>query len=190
VKSLVSAYNDVLSFVNDQSAQAANGTTGTIAHEALVSQARSTLRSILSGAYGSPTDTYTHLAEVGIGFNQSGQLTLTTATLSSALSTNRASVIKLFAGTGTSSAGFTNGAFGTVQAALDDFTKSGGFVSSAQSLLTAQGARLDTQIADMQARLAVQRTTLQQEYTAADEAMTQLKSQSGTLSNSSSLTTN
>jgi flagellar hook-associated protein 2 len=183
VKSFVTAYNDVLSFINDQSTQAANGTTGTIAHESLVAQARSTLRSVLSGVYGSGT--FTHLAEVGIGFNQSGQLTLTTATLSSALSQDRAGVVALFAGTSTGSSGFTNGAFGSVQAALDEFTRAGGFVSSAQNLLTAQGARLDTQIADMQARLAVQRATLQQQYTAADEAMTQLKSQSGTLSNSS-----
>jgi flagellar hook-associated protein 2 len=184
VKTFVSAYNDVLAFINDQSTQASNGTTGTIAHEALVSQARSTLRSVLSGTYGSGT--FTHLAEVGIGFNQSGQLTLTPATLSAALAQDRGGVLSLFTGNATTTSGFTNGAFGAVQAALDDFTKAGGFVSSAQSLLTAQGARLDNQIADMQARLAVQRTTLQQQYTAADEAMSQLKSQSGSLSSSSS----
>jgi hypothetical protein len=34
----------------------------------------------------------------------------------------------------------------------------------------------------MQARLAVERAALQQEYTAADQAMTDLKSQSGNLS--------
>ena len=90
-------------------------------------------------------------------------------------------MVALFTGTGTNSNGFTNGAFGSVQAALDEFTRTGGFVAAAQTQLTAQGTRLDTQIADMQARLAVQRAALQQQFTAADQAMTQLKSQSGTL---------
>ena len=45
--------------------------------------------------------------------------------------------------------------------------------------------QVDKQIADMQDRLAVQRISLQQEFTAADQAMTQLKSQSGTLSSMS-----
>ncbi len=79
------------------------------------------MRSALGGTYGSGT--FSHLAEVGIGFNQTGQLTLDTTALSSALSQDRASVVSLFAGTSTDSNGFTNGAFGTVQAALDEFTQ-------------------------------------------------------------------
>ena len=120
---------------------------------------RASLRSAFSGTYGSGT--FSHLAEVGIGFNQVGQLTLTTAALSSALSQDRTKVAALFAGTATNSNGFSNGAFGTIQSALDEFTRAGGFVSAAQVQLTAQGNRLDTQISDMQARLAVQRTALQ-----------------------------
>jgi flagellar hook-associated protein 2 len=181
VKSFVSAYNDLMAFISDQKTQAANGTAGTIAHEALVQQARSTLRSAITGAYGSGT--FTHLAEVGIGFNQTGQLTLDTSALSSALTQDRASVAKLFAGTSTiGTTTFTDGAFGTLQSAIDAFTQTGGLISGAQLQLTSQGTRLDTQIADMQARLAVERAALQQEYTAADQAMTDLKSQSGNLS--------
>jgi flagellar capping protein FliD len=69
-----------------------------------------------------------------------------------------------------------------MQGALHAFTQAGGFVASAQTLLKTQSARLDTLIFDMQSRLAVQRAALQREYAAADQAMTQLKSQSGTLS--------
>jgi len=187
VKTFVSAYNDLMKFVSDQSTAAANGEPGTLAHEALLRQARGALRSALGGSYGSST--FAHLAEIGIGFNQTGLLTLTTAALSSALSQDRASVVALFSGTATNSDGFTNGAFGTVQSAIDEFTRAGGFVASAQSQLTAQGSRLDTQIGDMQGRLAVQRAALQQQYIAADQAMTQLKSQSGTLSSMSTTQT-
>lgn len=178
VQSFVSAYNDLMTFISAQSEAAANGETGTLAHESLVREARSAMRTALGASYGSGT--FTRLAEVGIGFNQIGQLTLTQATLTSALAEDRASVVDLFAGTATVG-GFTNGAFGTLQGALDVFTQTGGLISAAQIQLNAQGARLDTQISEMQARLAVQRAALQAEYTAADQAMSSLKSQSGTL---------
>jgi flagellar hook-associated protein 2 len=179
VQTLVSAYNNVMKFFQSQSTSAAQGQKGTLAHEAIVQQVRSTLRSALGGTYGSGT--FTHLAEVGLGFDQLGSLTLDKTALASALTQSRSSVATLFAGT-TTTGGFTNGAFGTMQGAIHAFTQAGGFVASAQTLLKTQSARIDTLIFDMQARLAIQRATLQREYAAADQAMTQLKSQSGTLS--------
>lgn len=179
VQTLASAYNNLTKFIQSQSTAAAGGQTGTLAHEAILQQARSTLRSALGGTYGSGT--FTHLAEVGLGFDQLGSLTLDKTALTSALTQSRSSVVSLFAGTGTTG-GFTNGAFGTMQGAIHAFTQAGGFVSSAQTLLKTQSSRLDTLIFDMQDRLALQRAALQREYAAADQAMTQLKSQSGTLS--------
>ena len=184
VQTLASAYNNLIKFIQSQSTAAALGQKGTLAHEAIIQQVRSTLRSVLGGTYGSGT--FTRLAEVGLGFDQAGSLTLDKAALTSALAQSRSSVVTLFAGTATTG-GFTNGAFGTLQGAIHAFTQAGGFVSSAQTLLRAQSSRLDTLIFDMQDRLAVQRAALQREYTAADQAMTQLKSQSGILS---SLSTN
>jgi len=183
VKSFVSAYNDLMAFISNQTQAAAAGQTGTLAHESLVRTARNALRTAIGTSYGSGT--FTRLAEVGIGFNRTGQLTLTAATLTNALSQDRAGVVTLFAGTGTNGA-FTNGAFGTLQGAMDAFTQTGGLISEAQLQLNAQGTRLDTQIADMQARLVVQRAALQAEYTAADLAMTSLKAQSGSLASMSS----
>ena len=183
VKSFVSAYNDLIAFISDQSKAAASGQTGTLAHEALVREARIALRSAIGGTYGSGTSS--HLAEVGVGFNHTGQLTLNSADLASALQHDRSSVVTLFTGTATTGA-FTNGAFGTLQGAIDSFTQAGGLISSAQTQLTAQSARLTNQINDLQARLAIQRATLQQQFSAADAAMTTLKSQSGTLAGLSS----
>lgn len=183
VQSFVSAYNGLMSFVTSQSAAAANGQTGTLAHESLLRQARIALRTTIGGTYGSGT--FTHLAEVGIGFDQTGGLTLDKTLLAGALQQDRASVLTLFTGTSTTG-GFTNGAFGSIQQALDAFTQAGGFVASVQTQLQTQISRLTAQVNDMTDRLAVQRATLQQEYAAADLAMTTLKSQSGSLASMSS----
>ena len=183
VKSFVSAYNDLMKFISDQSTAAAGGQAGTLAHETLVQSVRSALRSTIGGAYGAGS--FSKLAEVGIGFNRTGQLIFNSTDLTSALQQDRSSVTKLFAGTSTTGA-FTNGAFGTLQGAMDAFTQAGGLISSAQIQLTAQTTRLARQISEMQDRLAVQRAALQLEYTAADQAMTTLKAQSGILSSVSS----
>jgi len=183
-QTLVSAYNNLTKFIQSQNTSAAQGQQGTLAHEAILRQARDTLRSVFNGTYG--TGTFTHLAEVGFGFDRAGSLTLDKTALTTALTQSRSSVVTLFAGNATTAAGFTNGAFGTMQSGIHDFTQAGGFVSSAQILLQAQSTRLSGLINTMQDRLAVQRATLQREYTAADLAMTQLKSQSAGLSSLSS----
>jgi flagellar hook-associated protein 2 len=185
IQTLASAYNELVAYIQSQKTAAANGQTGTLANEAILGEARNALRSALGGTYG--TGAFTHLAEVGIGFDQTGKLTLDQTALTTALTRDRASVVTLFAGTGTDETGlFTNGAFGGLQKAIDAFTQTGGFVSSAQTLITSQQSRLAQRIADMQARLAVESTRLQQEYTAADQAMATLKAQSATLASVSS----
>ncbi|MGC4086028.1 MAG: flagellar filament capping protein FliD [Vicinamibacterales bacterium] len=62
-----------------------------------------------------------------------------------------------------------------------------GMISQAQSRLNKQISGLDTQMANLQARLDLQRAALVKEYTAADQAMSLLKNQSGALSSFSSL---
>ena len=88
-------------------------------------------------------------------------------------------MVTLFTGTSIDGA-FTNGAFGSVQR-QSDYTQAGGFVGTAQTQLQTSISNLTTQMNDLQARLIVQRNALQQEFTAAEIAMTQLKSQSGNL---------
>jgi flagellar capping protein FliD len=65
---------------------------------------------------------------------------------------------------------------------LDEYTDAGGFLPDAQSRLTDQLSRVGRQIDDMSARLAIRRAALQQEFTAADQAMAQLNSQKTSLS--------
>lgn len=172
VRTFITAYNDIVTFATDQATAAGKGTTGTLGRDALLRSLRAALRSTLSGAHG--TGAFTRLAEAGIGFTRTGELTLDRATFDGALASNASGVQALFAAPGT-------GVFGTVETLLRDYTRAGGLVPDARTRISDELSRLGRRIDDLQARLAVRRAALQREYTAADAAMTRLSSQSGAL---------
>jgi flagellar hook-associated protein 2 len=173
VTDFVSAYNNVVKFMNDQRASAANGDTTSIGREPLLAQLRNSLRTELLGPHGSGA--LTRLSEAGVEFTRTGTLALNSARFDDAVATDGAGVQALFADTG--------GAFPAVTALLDAYSKGTGFIPSMKDRLNQQVAAMDSQISAMQDRLALQRQAMQQEFTAADQAMSQLKSQSDSLAN-------
>ena len=173
VNAFVTAYNNIITFIDGQRTSAGNGDTGSIGLDPLLRGLRNGLRTELLGVYGSAS--FQRLTEVGIEFTRQGTLTLNTAVFSEAVSANGDDVRNLFAGTG--------GAFPAVETLLDGYSQSGGIIPSIKDRLNQQVASMDDQIAKMQARLAQQRLAMQQEFTAADAAMSQLKNQSSSLSN-------
>src|SRR5215475_375889 len=173
LNTFVSAYNDLVSFADAQATASNNGTVGAIGRDSVLRGLRSSLRDTLLGAHG--TAAFTRLAEVGLGFTRTGQLTLDQDKLTAALDSDPAAVQSLFADS-------TAGAFGSVNSVLDEYTDAGGFLPDAQSRLTDELSRVGRQIDDMSARLAIRRAALQQEFTAADAAMAQLNSQKTSLS--------
>ena len=173
VNAFVSAYNELITFSDDQTAAANHGTSGTLGHDSMLRTLRNSLRAALTSAYGSGA--YTRLAEIGLGFSRTGQLTLDEKTLAAAVQADPSQVEQLFAGGG-------NGAFAGVTALITDYTKSGGFVSGARTRVSDELGRLARRIDDMQARLAIRRAALQQEFIAADQAMSRLNNQSTALS--------
>ena len=70
---------------------------------------------------------------------------------------------------------------------IDEYTDAGGFLPDARTRLSDEIARVGRQMDDMQARLAIRRAALQQEFTAADQAMARLNSQKGSLSSFSAI---
>jgi flagellar hook-associated protein 2 len=172
VETFVTEYNELVKFASEQMASAASGTAGSLGRDALLRTLRQSLRSTLNAAYGS--DTFTRLAEVGIAFTRTGELTLDRTRLTSALGDDHAAVQSLLAGTG-------GGVFGSVATLLDDYTRSGGLVPGARTRLNDELSRLRRRMDDMQERLAIRRAALQQEFIAADEAMARLNGQSGAL---------
>lgn len=171
VEEFITAYNDIVKFVTDQNAAAVEGKAGAIGRDPLLRQLRSRLRTELLAAHGAGD--FTRLSEVGIEFTSTGTLKLNTTAFRTAIADGPAAVQELFAGTG--------GVFAGVGTLLEEYTAASGLISSVQERLTKQIGTLDTQIANMQARLAVQRQALQTEFIAADVAMSRLKSQSSAL---------
>ena len=172
VTQFASAYNDLIKFADDQTTAANHGTTGTLGRDTVLRTLRRSLQVALSSAYGSGA--YTRLAEIGLGFSRTGQLTLDDKALAQAVRSDPSAVERLFAGGG-------SGAFGSIEALISDYTQTGGFVPGARTRLSDELARLGKRIDNMQARLAIRRTALQQEFTAADQAMSRLNSQTGAL---------
>jgi flagellar hook-associated protein 2 len=173
LNAFVSAYNDLVSFSDAQATAANNGTVGSIGRDSVLRGLRSSLRDSLLGVHG--TGTFTRLAEIGLGFTRTGQLTLDQSKLTEALNSDPAAVQSLFADS-------TTGAFGSVNSLLDEYTAAGGFLPDTQSRLTDEISRVGRQIDDMSAQLAVRKAALQQQFTAADQAIAQLNSQSTSLS--------
>jgi flagellar hook-associated protein 2 len=171
VNDFISAYNDIVSFLNDQRASAAKGDATSIGREPLLRQLKSRLRTELLAAHGSGI--WTRLSEIGVEFTTTGTLSLDESRLGDAVASDAAGVRQLFAGTG--------GVFPAVGDLLDTYSSSSGLISTMKTRLAAQVASMNSQIASMQARLALQRETLQREFAAADAAMAQLRSQSDSL---------
>jgi flagellar hook-associated protein 2 len=119
-----------------------------------------------------------------MGFTRTGQLTLDEAQLAEALQTNPDAVASLFADA-------TTGAFASIRTLVTSYTTADGLVPDARMRLTDEITRLGARIADMEARLAIRREALRREFTAADQAMSRLNSQSGALAGfSASLNSN
>lgn len=177
VDAFVASFNDLVKFADAQATASNNGTVGAIGRDSVLRGLRGSLRDALLGAHG--TGAVTRLAEVGLGFTRTGELTLDRSALTAALDSNPAAVQALFADS-------TTGAFGSIDSLIDNYTDAGGFLPDARTRLSDELARVGRQMDDMSARLAIRKAALQQEFTAADQAMTQLNSQKSSLSSFSS----
>src|SRR5262245_2323992 len=174
VEAFVASFNDLVNFADQQATASNNGTVGAIGRDSVLRGLRNALRNTLLGTHGSGT--LTRLAEAGIGFTRTGELTFDRTVFTTALNSDPAAVQSLFTDPQT-------GTFSAVNSLIDDYTSAGGFLPDARLRLSDEIARVGRQMDDMSARLAVRRAALQAEFTAADEAMARLNSQKSSLSN-------
>jgi flagellar hook-associated protein 2 len=171
VEKFVNAYNDTIAFVESQRISAGTGDATSIGRDPLLRQLRSSLRTELLGLHGSGV--FTRLSEVGVEFTRDGRLELDRTIFDDAVATNGDGVRQLFAGTGN--------AFGTVKTLLDGYTNATGLITAAKDRLNKQVDAMEAQIQAVATRLALQRETLQKQFTEADTAISRLKNQSGSL---------
>jgi flagellar hook-associated protein 2 len=173
VQKFATAYNDLLGFIKDQTT-AVNGGKPGISRDPLVRGLRDSLRATLSDAYGVDDS---RLADIGIGFDKTGQIVIDQDLFKAALENKPNDVKLLFGG-----ADGKSGAFGAVEKLVSDYTKSGGLVADMRQRIDSQVARLNSRLDTLEDQLAIRRAALQQEFIAADRAMSQLNSQGQSLS--------
>ena len=174
VEKLVTAFNDIVKYLTDQTSAAARSDSESIGRDPMVRGLRRALASVLGAAYDG---SYGALARVGIEFTRSGLLELDASAFTAAMQAGKEDVRTLFRGSDG-----TGGAFGSLVSMIAQYTDAGGLVPSATSRLDAQVTSITKRIADMEERLAVRRAALQREFIAADQAIAQLNAQLGSLS--------
>ncbi len=172
LETFITAYNDVVAFVKEQRTAAGTGKQGTLGHDPLLRSLHGTLRSVLGGVGGGGT--FQHLSEIGVEFTRTGEMKLNREALTDALQSDSAGVYSLLGDS-------QSGVLTSLDNTITEFTRSGGLVPGARTRLTEELARLTRRMDEMQARLAVRRAALQREFIAADEAMSRLQGQSGSL---------
>jgi flagellar hook-associated protein 2 len=175
VEAFITAYNDIVTFANTQSASARAGEKGSIGNDPMLRGLRNTLSHVLTQVYDVGGD-YGYLSEIGLEFTRTGTLSLNASIFDDAMKTSRSEVERLLAG---SSA--TPGAFSSITSAISDYTSAGGLVPDAKKRLEAQITSLGARISAMEERLAIRQASLLAEYTAADQLISSLNSQGSSL---------
>lgn len=168
VEAFASAYNALVAFMNEQNTAATAGKPG-IGRDPVVRGLRDSLRSAVANA--EEAGVYRGLAEVGIGFDATGKITVDQNVLKAAVSGSPNDVRTLFASR-----------FEAMKTLISGYTDAGGLVADARTRIGSQVARLGARIDTMEGQLAIRRAALQREFIAADRAMSQLNNQGSTLS--------
>ncbi len=175
LNSFITAYNSLMAYANGQVKSAADGSTSSLGRDPVLRQLRLGLRGALTGSYTN-TGPFKYLSELGVEFTKTGTLQLNSSVFNSAVASGTGNAARLLVGTGTA------GAFASLGSLLESFTKTGGMLASSQTQITTQISSLTKQISNMQSRLDAERASLQAQFTAADLAMTQLNSQTASIS--------
>jgi len=171
----VTAYNDLMSFITDQGTAEAAGKAN-IARDSLVRSLKMGLTNSMRSEYLDGGEFYTRLSTVGLEFNSDGTIKLDAAKLKNAVLDDANAVRHLFVGADGSA-----GVFGALKGQVEDYTKAGGLVQGAKDRLKDAIVKIDSRLDSMELQLELRRQTLQREFIAADQIMTQLNSQGSSL---------
>jgi len=169
---LVSQYNSLKSYVGSQSS-ASNGQAGPLANDPVARQLMNDINNELMASGGGR---FQYLSNVGIEFNTDGTLSFNQTTFQSAITASPSDVQTLFQGTN------NNGLFNSFLSALQADDAAAGLIFNTTTSDQSTLQSLTTEISDQQARLNLERTQLTQMYSAADQAIIQLQSESQSLS--------
>lgn len=175
ITNLVSAYNTLQgTMASLGSYDPTTNTGGPMLGNPILTGIQTQLRNAMNSIVSTGSSTYNTLASIGISGNRDGTLTLNSATLSTALSTNFNAVSQLFSG--------TNGVAASLNTQITNDLGSNGFVTAAATSLTKQSSALTQQSNTLNTRMAALSASLTTQYTALNTLLSQLQTTSGYLS--------
>ena len=177
IKKFVTAYNDIVTFVNKDTAYDVTTKTGAILYnetsvKGIVSQIRQALSASISGL-----TTYSSGGEIGFQTNRDGTITLDNTKLDSALSSNYSAVKSLFINQ-TTVAGIAQRVNQAIDA-IDDAVS--GSLTGRKNSLTGQINSLTDQISKKETAISAYEERLKIQYAKLDSLLSQLKGQSNFL---------
>ncbi len=109
VNAFVSAFNNVTDYINQNSQfNSTNFQSGPLFGDPVARQVQTSMSNMIFANVPGTTGQYTNLAALGFSFNASGDLTVNSTTLTSALTTNPSAVTALFQASGTGSSANLN----------------------------------------------------------------------------------
>ncbi|BCR06599.1 flagellar hook-associated protein 2 [Desulfuromonas versatilis] len=178
VQDFVSAYNAAISFVTSQSAYGDNS-SGVLGSDSGLNMIKRRLQGLLVNPVNGSGSIQT-LAELGFETQKDGTVKLNDSKLSKALSENPSSVEKLLAGEKDLDGKETvKGIAGQFRDYLDDITDSvDGFYVGRKNSIDSTIRKLDASIERVEARLEAREKTLIDQFTALEQLVSSLNSQS------------
>jgi len=186
VEAVVSAFNEIVSFVNQQSAVTQDATStdrdveaGPLAFDSTVRSVLQGLRTSVSSAVAGLSGSYSLLAETGVSSTREGTLVLDGAALDAALAADEGGVSELFGGSGA-----TGGVFDRVHDYLTGITGAGGLLEIRSKGVTASIDDLRERIEAGERQVAAFEQNLRDTFTNLELLVSRLQSQSAFLLNS------
>ena len=176
IQKVVEAYNELVKFAEEQQVSASRNDKASIARDPLLRGLRAALREHLGAEYAAGGNLKA-LSSIGIEFERTGRLSFDDATFDAMAADHRDDLQSLF-----SAKGADEGVFVQLQALVKSYTASDGLLKDMQNRITEQERTLSRRMGDLEARLLQRRATLQQEFIAADLAMSRMNSQVNSLS--------
>ena len=179
LQAFVSAYNAVQEFANTQYKPDGQGRpSGVLAGDPTLRSVQRQLRDAVSASAGDGP--LKNLAELGVGRDEAGKLTLDTAKLNAQLTASRADVLALIRGEGDAESGVAQAVHSVAKNLSDGIS---GTVTTAIKGYQDSIKSIDKSVADKLASLGRLRASLAQQYAKLDAAIGQLNSQGTTLTN-------
>ncbi|MGH8506022.1 MAG: flagellar filament capping protein FliD [Stenotrophobium sp.] len=171
VQSFVAAYNKVVTAVAQLTVFDPTGqNSGPLIGDNTINGIANQLRSVLGNQASGTGSAYTLLSQIGITTNTDGTLVVDSGKLGTAVSSNLASVQKMFSGTG----GFAT----QLSPVLDSYLQSGGAIDAETTSLQAQVKDIQNQQDQLNTRMTALTAQYTQQFSGLDTLIASMKSTS------------